>query len=69
MTETTPSPCINVCTMDEDSGLCLGCARTLQEVARWKRMSEEQKRAVVNQLPARKRRMREAGAGVRWRDG
>jgi predicted Fe-S protein YdhL (DUF1289 family) len=35
-----PSPCINVCTMDETSGLCRGCARTLDEIARWSSMSE-----------------------------
>lgn len=63
-----PSPCINVCTIDEESGLCLGCARSLREVAQWKRMSEEQKQAVINQLPARKQKMRETGADIRWRD-
>lgn len=66
--DSVASPCINVCTIDEESGLCLGCARSLQEVARWRRLSEEQKRAVVNQLTERKRKMKEAGADVRWRD-
>lgn len=30
-----PSPCINICRMDAVSGLCLGCFRTLDEIARW----------------------------------
>ena len=30
-----PSPCISVCKMDEDSGLCLGCLRTLDEIRLW----------------------------------
>lgn len=38
-----PSPCINVCTLDETSGLCRGCARTLDEIARWSGMSERDK--------------------------
>lgn len=63
------SPCINVCTIDEESGYCLGCARTIQEVARWKRMDDDRKRQVINQLPERKRQMQAAGADCRWRDG
>ena len=30
-----PSPCINVCTVDPASGLCLGCDRTLQDIGDW----------------------------------
>lgn len=66
--DSVASPCINVCTIDEESGLCLGCARSLQEVARWRRFSDDQKRAVVNQLTERKRIMKESGADIRWRD-
>ena len=29
------SPCIDVCKIDEASGLCLGCWRTLAEIAAW----------------------------------
>ncbi|TMH69644.1 MAG: DUF1289 domain-containing protein, partial [Betaproteobacteria bacterium] len=29
------SPCIKVCQMDPQHGLCLGCRRTLDEIARW----------------------------------
>ena len=30
-----PTPCIDVCTMDEAAGLCLGCARTAEEIGAW----------------------------------
>ena len=30
-----PSPCISVCQMDQDSGLCQGCWRSLDEIAAW----------------------------------
>lgn len=30
-----PSPCIGVCTMDMRSGLCSGCARSINEIAEW----------------------------------
>lgn len=63
-----PSPCIAVCTVDEESGQCLGCARTLQEVARWRRMPDVQKRQVLAALPKRKADMVAAGIDVRWRN-
>ncbi len=48
------SPCVNVCVMDEASGLCQGCYRTLDEVARWSVMGDGEKSAVVALLGARK---------------
>jgi uncharacterized protein len=53
MAEDPPSPCINVCRMDPRTGLCEGCLRTIEEIAAWSRMSPEEKRAVLAQLPAR----------------
>ena len=58
------SPCNDVCRIDEPSGLCLGCHRTLDEIARWSTMSDAHKRAVLDALPARRRqapRQTEAG--------
>ena len=40
-----PSPCMSVCRMDMDTGLCEGCLRTLDEIAAWSRMGDEEKRA------------------------
>ncbi|HJU70857.1 MAG TPA: DUF1289 domain-containing protein [Paucimonas sp.] len=45
-TGSMPSPCINVCRMHPQTGLCEGCFRTLDEIARWSSASEEDKRAV-----------------------
>ena len=52
-TDTVPSPCINICRMNERSGWCEGCGRTLEEIADWSAYSAAQKRAVLAQLPAR----------------
>jgi predicted Fe-S protein YdhL (DUF1289 family) len=49
-----PSPCVSICTMDPASGLCLGCLRTIDEIATWSMMSEAAKRAVWVQLPSRR---------------
>jgi uncharacterized protein len=51
------SPCIKVCTMDAASGLCIGCGRTLSEIAGWGGMSDHQRLQIMTTLPAR---MREA---------
>ena len=48
-----PSPCINICRIDPDSGLCAGCRRTLDEIAAWSRLDDARKRVVWAQLPGR----------------
>jgi uncharacterized protein len=58
------SPCNDVCRIDEHSGRCLGCCRTLDEIARWSTMSDARKRAVLDALPERRRMLpKQAGAG------
>ena len=47
------SPCVSVCVIDPASGLCRGCKRTLDEISRWVVMSDEQRLAVLDALPAR----------------
>jgi len=47
------SPCVNVCQMDPRRGLCLGCARTLDEIARWAQMSDAERERVMAELPQR----------------
>ncbi|MBI1649177.1 DUF1289 domain-containing protein [Hyphomicrobium sulfonivorans] len=47
------SPCIGVCKLDEASGLCLGCARTGDEIGAWAGMGEAARDAIWQQLPER----------------
>ena len=46
------SPCNQVCVM-AGNGYCRGCKRTLDEIARWSSMRDEEKREVLAALPAR----------------
>jgi predicted Fe-S protein YdhL (DUF1289 family) len=48
------TPCIAVCMMDPKSGLCFGCGRTLPEIARWHRIENAERLAIMATLPARK---------------
>lgn len=58
MTATPPAPiktpCIKVCVVDGESGLCLGCYRKLNEVATWSRLSEAERDAILAELPDRR---------------
>lgn len=37
------SPCIDLCTMDDEDRYCLGCHRTLDEIALWSSFDQEEK--------------------------
>jgi predicted Fe-S protein YdhL (DUF1289 family) len=50
------SPCTKICTIDAASGLCVGCGRSLDEIARWLSLSEAERRRIIDELPARLRR-------------
>ncbi len=48
------SPCIDVCRMDRATGWCEGCLRTIQEIAAWSTMDDEDQRAVWAKLDERR---------------
>jgi len=54
MRQAVMSPCVKVCQMDPQRGLCLGCARTLDEIARWSSMSDTERERVLAELPSRR---------------
>lgn len=51
------TPCIKVCVVDGASGLCLGCYRTLAEIGGWSALTEDQRAALMADLPGRKERI------------
>ncbi len=51
--EKPSSPCIKVCAVSGQTGLCIGCGRTLAEIASWGGLTEAERRAVMAELPAR----------------
>lgn len=51
------TPCVNICLLDDKSGLCVGCGRSGNEIARWVEMTAKQRRAIMETLPERLERM------------
>lgn len=50
---TTISPCVGLCKLDTATGLCFGCARTGEEIAKWRDQTGAWRAAVWDDLPAR----------------
>jgi hypothetical protein len=48
-----PSPCIDICKLNEND-VCVGCKRTIAEIARWPAMTAEEQWSVVQALPQRR---------------
>jgi predicted Fe-S protein YdhL (DUF1289 family) len=43
-----------VCQLNAERGICIGCLRTLDEIARWSGMNDAERGAVLAALPARR---------------
>ncbi|MFZ5957428.1 DUF1289 domain-containing protein [Pseudomonas sp. QL9] len=56
MTQERPvaSPCVHVCALD-DADVCLGCQRTADEITRWGRMDNDERRLVLQRCAERAR--------------
>ena len=57
---TVASPCNRVCILAAGTRICIGCQRSLEEIAAWGDMNDDGRRAVLARAAAR----RVGGAGV-----
>ena len=48
------SPCISLCRMDDETGLCEGCARTLDEICDWADADDAEKQAILRAIDLRR---------------
>jgi predicted Fe-S protein YdhL (DUF1289 family) len=55
------SPCVRVCAVDGRSGNCIGCGRTLPEIAQWSRYSNAERQRIMDLLPARLQALKATG--------
>ena len=65
--EDVGSPCNSICSMDVATGLCAGYLRTLDEIASWGQLVDDEKRALLRTLAVRRAR---DGAAIleRWQE-
>jgi uncharacterized protein len=54
------TPCIKICVIDGASQLCIGCGRSLDEIAQWATLNPQQRARVMMDLAKRLVRLREA---------
>jgi predicted Fe-S protein YdhL (DUF1289 family) len=50
---TLPSPCNGLCRLDQATGWCLGCARTMDEISAWPRVGDPERAVMLARLPER----------------
>ena len=58
------TPCIKVCVVDGESGLCMGCYRKLSEVAGWARLSDAERERIMAELSDRRSLIRPEKLGL-----
>jgi len=47
------SPCVKICVIHSEAQICVGCNRTIAEIAAWSRLTHEARAAIMAELPAR----------------
>ena len=53
MTEPVDTPCVRICLLHREAGLCIGCYRNAAEIAAWGSLSREARLALMATLPDR----------------
>jgi hypothetical protein len=47
------SPCVDVCRIDDNSGVCVGCLRTREEIREWKGMTDHRRHEIIGECARR----------------
>ncbi|MEQ9546453.1 MAG: DUF1289 domain-containing protein [Marinobacter sp.] len=50
------SPCVSVCALDAND-VCIGCHRTGDEIMRWTRMTNDERRDVLKEVAKREEKV------------
>nr|WP_189411852.1 DUF1289 domain-containing protein [Gemmobacter tilapiae] len=61
--EELDSPCVKICVIHPEERLCVGCLRSLDEIAKWSKITTAERRAIMAELPARAPRLRKRRGG------
>lgn len=61
------SPCVKICVVHREAGLCTGCLRTMDEIANWSTLSPDARHAIMDQLPSRRSELTKRRGGRKAR--
>jgi len=57
------SPCVRTCIVHPTERICVGCLRSIEEITQWTRLSPEERRAILAELPNRAPRLNQRRGG------
>lgn len=57
------SPCVRICVVHPTARICTGCNRTIDEIRDWSRMTSEERRVIMEELPSRSSMLRKRRGG------
>ncbi|EAP75310.1 MULTISPECIES: DUF1289 domain-containing protein [Roseovarius] len=57
------SPCVRVCVVHPEARICTGCLRSIDEIREWSRMTPDQRREIMAELPDRGTMLRKRRGG------
>lgn len=63
------SPCVKICVVHPQAGICTGCLRSIDEITRWTKMDPEERREIIAALPDRASLLRKRRGGRAGRMG
>lgn len=65
------SPCVRICVVHPEARICTGCLRSIDEIGRWSKMSSEERKEIMEDLPNRAPllRKRRGGRAARMQRG
>ena len=53
MRDEVQSPCVKICVVHPVERICTGCLRTIDEIAAWSKMPDEERATLIEKLPER----------------
>lgn len=59
------TPCTKICVIDATSRLCVGCRRSIDEIAGWANFSAAERRRIMAALPTRAVKAQAADGALR----
>ena len=63
MRDEVQSPCVKLCVVHPEERICVGCFRTIEEISTWSRLTPEERKAIMAELPSRAPRLSQRRGG------